>query len=253
MTKFYNYINENIFKVIDTQQIINDCMPFIQDLYKNKYPFIYSGRKSNDIIFKKSIRKNRKPMDTPEQIHNKLDDKFQQKFGIRPRSGSLFTKAFNDVGFYGNPFYVFPVGRNYRYIWSEDVSDLFVDLKDHINRKLDLGYNVNFSLKTVYSIMDDFGYAYYNDNINTIISPKNISDTSKYQTVTKEQFEDAVGVAIEKIVYNYEISKDLGFVDGFNAFQRQSKEIMVYCDEVWMINAKQTKEFDMAEWIESIV
>jgi hypothetical protein len=41
----------------------------------------------------KNIRKNRKPLDTPLQIHNYWNNLFQKKFGWKVRSEGVFVWA----------------------------------------------------------------------------------------------------------------------------------------------------------------
>jgi len=58
-------------------------------------------------------RKDRKPTDTPKEIHNKLDSLFQKKFGWKVRSEGVFVTG----------------SRSFKYIWSPSISDLTVYLE----------------------------------------------------------------------------------------------------------------------------
>ena len=126
--KFYRYITEN---KTDFNKIENDGKPFLDDLRKIKKPpsLLYSGRKSSEDFISRKVRKNRKPKNTPERIHNWLDKWFEYKFGIKARSKSLMAdnkKAIAST--YGTPYIIFPVGK-YKIIWSEEVPDLYDDIK----------------------------------------------------------------------------------------------------------------------------
>ncbi|MFW6030238.1 MAG: hypothetical protein ACOCRO_08295 [Halanaerobiales bacterium] len=116
MSKFYKYLNENVIDMSKYKdQIIDECYPFLKMLKKDGYNFLYSGRKTIDYIYKKEIRKNRVPSDTPEEFHDIIDELFYKSHGVKARSQSMFTyPSLDKVGFYGLPYYVFPVGKNYK-------------------------------------------------------------------------------------------------------------------------------------------
>ncbi|MFW6046279.1 MAG: hypothetical protein ACOCP4_00550 [Candidatus Woesearchaeota archaeon] len=118
MSKFYKYINEkNNLDDFDLEEFKNNCYPFLQLLKKNNYHFLYSGRKSNEHLFKKQVRKNRRPKDTPLKLHNLLDKAFKDEFGVKARSESLFVHTSHiRTHMYGNTYYTFPVGKNYKLI-----------------------------------------------------------------------------------------------------------------------------------------
>jgi hypothetical protein len=58
-----------------------------------------------------------------------LDKQFQKKFGVKARSQSLFcTNEYLSTLQYGNPYYIFPIGK-YKTIWSPEIADLYLYLK----------------------------------------------------------------------------------------------------------------------------
>lgn len=126
--KFYNYINE-----LDSQnekklvEYLKKCLPFINDLFLyGDGHFLYSGRKNlrSDYIVK-SVRQDRKPLDTGKGDHKILDDSFYEKFGIRARSKTLFcTSNWSNAINYGELYYIFPIGK-YEIIWSKTIFDLY--------------------------------------------------------------------------------------------------------------------------------
>ena len=128
------YLNEeysidNIDEIVDILK--RECKLYINDVqryYHNR--FLISGRKSNTFFEKKRVRKNRKPKDTPIEIHNLMDDWFNKKFGIRFRSNSFFA-SFEEITTidYGNPFIIFPIGK-YSAISSSTVNDLFSEIEE---------------------------------------------------------------------------------------------------------------------------
>lgn len=123
--RFYNYLTEEKPEII-IKSIEDKCQPFLKDWNGNF--FLYSGRrKINDFTIKK-IRKNRKPSDTPLEVHNLIDDWFYKNFGVRARSNSIFCIYNKSQEFYGTPHIVFPIGK-YTSLYSYDIVDLYNQLE----------------------------------------------------------------------------------------------------------------------------
>lgn len=129
--RLINYLNENsiideIRKILKTRckKYLNEFLPNFNGMY-----YMWSGR---DGISKpytiKKVRKDRKPMNTPLKIHNKIDDMFEDEFGYRPRSNSIFvTGNKNMTDLYGDPFMVFPL-MNYKYLWNPNIKDFYMSV-----------------------------------------------------------------------------------------------------------------------------
>ena len=125
-----HYINES--EDIPWEQIKKDCQPFIKEI-KNPNCFLYSGRKEKLPYIKKKVRKDRKPLDTPEVIHNALNDIFKKKFGIKLRSESLFvSKCIGQASGYGTPYIILPIGK-YKLYSNTDITDLYSSLNQYVN------------------------------------------------------------------------------------------------------------------------
>jgi len=109
-------------------KIQQECKPFLKDI-KGAAGTIFrlDTKNNNKPIWKKTVRKNRRPLDTTVDIHNEIDNLFLKKYGWRARSEGLFCwiKMFNDIFF--RTWLVFPVG-NYKYLWSPSVEDLWNQL-----------------------------------------------------------------------------------------------------------------------------
>jgi len=132
----------------DKEKVIKDvvpllkkkCAPFLKEVNKRNM-FIWRGvdRKIKGPIERKVTRKNRKPSDTSQWAHERLDELFQEKFGWKVRSQGVFTTpSGNTAAAYGSSFgggdcIFFPIGK-YRYVWSPHVHDLW----PHILMKLSL-------------------------------------------------------------------------------------------------------------------
>jgi len=120
--RLIDFLNED--KNIPWDKIKQNCSKFLNDLSSTDQ-FLYSGRKKKGTnFFKEEVRKDRLPTKTSLVFHNKLDDMFQKKFGIKLRSNSLFVTKFAMSMFnYGKPFIVFPIG-NYKLYSNTEFNDL---------------------------------------------------------------------------------------------------------------------------------
>ncbi len=115
-------------------KFINDikkkCQPFIREITKNnpKQLLMYRGASTNTDMFTKSPRTDRRPTDTPQDVHDALDNAFNDMFGWKARSTGLFCTGSRRVasGFsnWNNPHMIFPNGK-YDYLWSDKLADLY--------------------------------------------------------------------------------------------------------------------------------
>ena len=135
--KFYKYISEydslnygkedlthRELQIVETLE--QRCRPFLKDWKRCKSKkLLMSGRKRVSSSFIGEIRKDRRPYMTLTPVHNIMDDVFEEKFGYRARSQSLFCSTlWNVAEGYGNPFIIFPIGK-YEIIWSDMIEDLY--------------------------------------------------------------------------------------------------------------------------------
>lgn len=89
---------------------------------------------------KKQVHKNREPLDMPIQLHDMINDTFNEIFGVKLRSECLFgTSNLNIAKQYGKIYLIFPIGK-FDFYWSERIFDLFISVdvlfKDY-NRYVD--------------------------------------------------------------------------------------------------------------------
>ena len=130
--RFKEYITEDVDKQEANERlklILKDCKPYINILKKISFMYYFlSGRRSGygSLDFdKKKVRQNRKPKDTPEEIHQWVDKWFYEKFGIKARSQTLFcTSDRTSAHTYGKIYYIFPIGK-FEVIWSKEHMDLY--------------------------------------------------------------------------------------------------------------------------------
>ena len=74
-----------------------------------------------------AVRKDRRPMDVPSDVHSKTDDWMNETFGIRGRSQTAFVfgeHRASDAKSYGELYAVIPQG-DFKFLWSPKVTDMF--------------------------------------------------------------------------------------------------------------------------------
>lgn len=221
--KFYNYLNENIgLNMAAFKKMVEDCKPFLKELKKADYNFLYSGRKGSYEKFnKRKIRKKRKPRDTPPEIHDILNKSFKDKFGVRARSASFFTtNDIHEAESYGFAHYVFPVGK-YRLIYSNKVNDLY--------RRLDN------------KILHEFG-----EPMEYYLNIFNASDNAEIGGYTESEWKNGVKEIIDDMVKTYEQSKTIP------TDLPRGYEIMLIADEIRIQKWNKDEEL-MKEWIENAI
>lgn len=128
--RFQKHINEA--KVPSLQFVLESIYKHSRDFLREskipKYPkkMMLSGRRSHqEDFFIGRVRKNRRPMDTPEGMHELYDELFIEKFGWPARSQSIFcTSTMSTASRYGTLYIIFPIKR-YMYVWSPEIQDMF--------------------------------------------------------------------------------------------------------------------------------
>lgn len=139
--------------------IKRDCQPFLKH---HPDGLMFRGMKNKGVgAFKQSVRGDRKPKNMLPELHSKIDDWFQTKFGIKARSETVFvTGDFNDARSYGKAYAVFPIGE-FDFVWSPEVGDLFIVLHNETpsevpDRLADLKYqttDLKAAIDSYYEIM----------------------------------------------------------------------------------------------------
>ncbi len=133
MVRLISFLNEQGIDLEHVREILSvNCQPFLNEIRKNSAinatRMLFSGREDTRPVLRKKVRQDRKPKDTSKEVHETLDKMFQDAFGIKARSQTLFTFPTSGLALgYGNPYYVFPVGK-YEIIWSDKIGDLYGDL-----------------------------------------------------------------------------------------------------------------------------
>lgn len=149
-------------------------------------------------LFRKQVRKDRKPADTQKEIHHILDDWFEEEMGMRARSQALFVfgengrEAATEYG--GGLCVVLPIGT-FHYVWSPKVKDLYYDV-------------IREKVQTLPRFEKPAS-----------IQPEFIGSDGKPDL---EKFD--------------ELMKSLGYtINGFDKAVTSTSEIMIECDEFYVI------------------
>ena len=175
MTRLINYLNENTRQILfdSLEKIEKKCGSYLKEARKRNFG-MYSGRKrqGDKILIEKSVRKDRKPKDTPIEIHNRLDDMFEKKTGIRLRSNSLFCANDKDIAQgYGRPYYIFPMGK-YQTWYNPKVLDLYAYFNNaDVKKSLDIHITMTEPLKLISTkIKEDYEYEkLFNNYVENIV------------------------------------------------------------------------------------
>ena len=147
--RFTMYINESGLQDMDPKDIADilkkDCKPILTWMKRHNYTkFLqrYNRQRHGTRFDLLAPHKDREPRDMPMWVQKMLDDAFERKFGVRPRSSGVFCDLFTLIGS-GLPandsyFILFPVEK-YRGIWAENIDDLYLkwisDIRDKYDNK----------------------------------------------------------------------------------------------------------------------
>ena len=132
MSRLQNYIKEAVS--VESQELFQDikdeCGPFLKEYNKG---FLWRGTKhkvKDRKYFKSRIERN--PRDTPDELHNLLNDEFKKEFGWKVRNGIFVTPSERDAWYYGEnrAYMFFPIGE-YKYCFST-YKDLTADMDRNI-------------------------------------------------------------------------------------------------------------------------
>lgn len=104
--------------------IKRDCKPYFDASPGNRLMFRGMRGRSKTKAFKRTVRADRAPKDTSDELHKAMDDWFLEKFGFKARSNAMFATGHATIaGTYGSLYAVFPIG-DFEFVWSPNVDDL---------------------------------------------------------------------------------------------------------------------------------
>lgn len=141
MKTFKEYLAETTYQKM-TDFVGEHCAPWLKDLNGDEDLRVWRGLeiKSTDKkvlmtmedgklanCYIKTVRTDRKPLDTHPELSNAVDDLLYEKFGWHPRKNGLFVygpDAKGDTKAYGTLHQVFPIG-DIEFCWSPEIADMF--------------------------------------------------------------------------------------------------------------------------------
>jgi hypothetical protein len=201
--KLKKYLTMNESSIEDVVKVIKrDCKPFLKELEKVKNQgLLWRGSNQNITEYKKiKTRKDRRPKDTPKDVHDILDELFFKKFGWKVRSEGVFAhKVKGVVDHYGIPYIFFPIGK-YRYVWHPKIKDLY--------NRIDFDYKLQskmYNLKKIKEFAENVIEGYENSGLWIYFESK--SGEITFQCESYYLFDDRYEYLIKKLVYGEKINE----------------------------------------------
>lgn len=155
--------------------IKKNCQQYIQENPEWMTSLMYRGIQinSDDDIVVKSIRSDRRPLDTHQVLHDLYDEALKRAGIIARRSNSIFCTGNLDVAEgYGEICAVFPIGR-FEYSWSSEYPDLTYEIQ-HISN--DGGFEFKNADKPILTVKDlDFVHDHEKQEYAKFNFPKKFS------------------------------------------------------------------------------
>lgn len=114
-------------------EVVRSAAPFFKERGNtNKVLYRGVGGHYGGVLITRPIapRTNRRPSDTPNQIHTALNERMVEQFGHPFRTASLFcTAQISQARFYGDAYVLLPQGA-FTYLWSPTVRDGYAYFSD---------------------------------------------------------------------------------------------------------------------------
>jgi hypothetical protein len=134
MSRLQSFLINEIYNFGEIVKMLQSrCKPFLLEL-KSCKGFLYRGQFSRTIpdIEEVKPRTNRKPRNTPQEIHSIWDGEFKKKFGWKARSEGVFVTSDAVMAEnFGRLYLFFPIGP-YKYVWSDKYMDVTNDMDREI-------------------------------------------------------------------------------------------------------------------------
>jgi hypothetical protein len=173
-----------------------------------------------------AVRTNRRPKDSPEWLHDALNDHFRKKVGVPLRSASVFCAGSSMLaGNYGDVYAIFPIGE-FNYAWSKLVVDpthtFYIGpyQEDGLPQS---GDGLNELIENEFhEFAVDMGL--WTFDVNDYI--KNIEDNKKAQAVWEEFCQDF-------IKHNELWKFNTGLKEALTKYK--DHEIMIVCDKYYLV------------------
>lgn len=116
-------------EVAELISLIKQSKVFFDQRGDDEFAWLYRGIKRSEVptglAGVASPRPDRRPTDTATALHDRLDNKLYQEFGIKYRSASLFVTGDETLADdYGRVCLIFPLGE-FKYVYSKTTRDAY--------------------------------------------------------------------------------------------------------------------------------
>jgi hypothetical protein len=140
MKSFKQFLNESELTIAHDfksfrKMVQEDCSEYLNNSQPTTPIFRGFSKDQGSFIYSR-IRKDRKPLNTPQKAHEELDELFEKKFGFKYRSGSAFGSTFlrsaSGYAGYDGLYAIFPE-NGYTLCGSNKIRDLWLKIEDTTN------------------------------------------------------------------------------------------------------------------------
>ena len=123
------------------ETVKTDCQPYLKEVDYSpirKYALYRGVIHTKKTYIAKTVRlQNRKPKDTEQKLHDKINKYFKKNYGVPFRNGIFATSSLDQTEEYahgglheGEVYIIFPVGE-FKYLWSPHISDMLDAIYEH--------------------------------------------------------------------------------------------------------------------------
>lgn len=194
----------------EVELVLENCKPFLKSIDWSPVEYkILRGMEETRLFSEKQVRKNRKPRDMEQFLHDAIDNWFLKNIGYRFRSNAIFgTSDHMEIieAEYGEAHIIFPKG-NFEIAWSPKAKDLYAVIdreiqklasqqqkdRSYIRTYQRLQHESSYLEKFINSIMKE--YNYQTGNVKQAIKSGNeimIACDSYYATSMIDRFPEMV-------------------------------------------------------------
>ena len=229
------------------EKIKKNCKPYLMKYSSVK---IYRGMHNKESIVHKTVHlQNRTPANTPQAIHDLLNDAFIAEFGHPFRNALFGIGDLVTAKNYGNPYVIIPEG-NFHYAWSPVIRDMY-DMFENPRNAIDSSHRGVFSDIVYKHLIHTDEYRNYIKNVIQRKAPsnwlaKNLDSPDPalaFRTVTISAFsrpfiKDNSNILLN--VFRQLIREFYKMDEGLKQWglKYQKNEIMIICDKYYGVEAE---------------
>lgn len=134
--------------------IKNECRRILE-IYDKINQYLYHGYASSEPFLVRIPKENRKPKDTPGDIHDFINEIFQEiGFEVNRKNSLFFTGNQAEARKYGNVYVAFPTD-DFKYLWSPKIRDFTGSLYYTFIRNMEKMPVFQYGEKKTFYILND--------------------------------------------------------------------------------------------------